>query len=233
MRSLYRPAVAALLGVAALLLALLPFSQAITGAFASGLSGSSGNAHVTSVAGKTIDWSHPIRVQPTKKRSGLSSEIAPDVVPEPVAETSGQVKPNANFPSNCYQNYGYYMGYQGQYIWTSTHGSVESWVAYFWCPRWSGDGIGINWSYGRDYALSGCKTMLIGNHNSGWYGADILRDTYPYEINDGEANASYTVCNGNYAWDDSLTQPGDGTYSVVMILKDTSGDQFYAESPNF
>jgi hypothetical protein len=185
-------------------------------------------------AGKTIDWAHPTRVQPlpTGVRSGLASALAPNVVPEPVSSSVSQLQPNANFPTNCLNNYAYYIGYNGQFIWTTTHGSVESWVAYMWCPRWQGDRIGINWAYGRDYALSGCKTMLIGNHRSsglGWYGAAIIGT---YSANDGETNSTYTVCN-SYAWDDSLTVPGNGKYSVFMLFKDTVGDQFNAQSPTF
>ncbi len=222
MRSSYRLAVVAFGGVALMMVAIL-FAPP---AFASGLSGPGAPA-----GGKTIDWSHPIRVQPFRARSGLASALAPNVIPEPVLSSAGQVQPNANFPGGCYNNYAYYMGYGGKFTWTVTHGSVQSWVAYMWCPRWSGDSVGLNWAYGRDYALSGCKTMLIGNHaGMGWYGAAIIGNQAA--ANDGESNSTYTVCN-SYAWDDSLTVPGNYTYAVVMLFKDTVGDQFDATSPTF
>jgi hypothetical protein len=73
--------------------------------------------------------------------------------------------------------------------------------------------------------------MLIGNHaGMGWYGAAIIGNQAA--ANDGESNSTYTVCN-SYAWDDSLTVPGNYTYAVVMLFKDTVGDQFDATSPTF
>jgi hypothetical protein len=75
-----------------------------------------------------------------------------------------------------------------------------------WCPRWTGDSIGENWSFGKAF-VTGCTNVYVG----GGTGAAIA-DTASL-TNDGEPFHAIWTCN-TYAWDDSLTVIGSGLYKV-------------------
>ena len=155
-----------------------------------------------------IDWAHPHRAHlpgPGMPRSGIGSDATGDLMP------NASVTPLGNFPTTCYNNYYYNVIVQGQTTWTNTNGNVEAWVQYQWCPQYSGDTVGINWTYGRDYPTSGCITFEVGNG----YGARLSTSNDNNYRLDGENTTDYNVC-GTYVWDYSLTAIGSGLYSAYM-----------------
>lgn len=159
-----------------------------------------------------IDWAHPFRVHlpgPGMARSGIGPEqtggLAPNI----------SITPYGNFPTTCYNNYAYNVIVNGQTVWTATSGNLEAWVEYQWCPTYSGDTVGINWAYGRDYITSGCATVVVGNNGGIGEGA-FLNKPNGTSDGDGENPTSYYVCN-SYAWDYSLTDIGSGLYQAEMI----------------
>jgi len=167
-------------------------------------------------AGKKIDWTHPLRVLGEMRHSGTERDLVPWSVPFPLAGACQKAPaPDANFPSNCYNNYAYYVKVQGHYSWTSQYNSFQVTVWYMWCPRWAGDSVGINWAFGRSYVLSGCDTITFGNAVPDGANGSAIFSSNGLAANDGESPSSYFICNGS-GWDDSLTVTCSGQFSVNM-----------------
>lgn len=177
-----------------------------------------------------IDWAHPFRIHlpgPGMARSGIGPEQTGGLKP------NISITPFGNFPTNCYNNYAYNVIVNGQTVWTNPYGNFEAWVEYQWCPTYSGDTVGINWAYGRDYVNSGCATVEVGqNYGPNGYalnGADLASQTAIYD--DGEYTTDYNICSG-YAWDYSQTAIGSGLYCAIMHeYVPSSGVYITAQSP--
>lgn len=160
------------------------------------------------------DLSHPMAVSlpcAGAPRSGIGSNATGDI----------RVKSHcayANFPTTCYNNVGYVQTINGAKTWTLTQNNMQAWVELWWCPRYSGDSTGINFSYGRDYPQSGCLTVTVGNQGSYQAGAEMYRTGSLTPYTDGETGTPpYSVCAGSYIWDYSVTGSGSYYYSAVMI----------------
>jgi hypothetical protein len=161
-----------------------------------------------------IDWAHPHRAHlpgPGMPRSGIGSDATGDLMP------TASITPLGNFPTTCYNNYYYDVIVQGQTTWTRPYGDLTAWVQYQWCPQYSGDTVGINWSYGRDYITSGCANVEVGGATGNNLGAYLYSGNDGSLYNDGENPTQYYICAGHYAWDYSLTAIGSGIYSAWMI----------------
>ncbi len=179
-----------------------------------------------------IDWAHPHRAHlpgPGMPRSGIGSDATGDLMPN--------ITPLGNFPTTCYNNYYYNVIVNGQTTWTATSGTLEAWVQYQWCPQYSGDTVGINWSYGREYVTSGCANVEVGaSPNQDLQsvydplaGAFLLSNSGIYT--DGENPTEYYICSG-YAWDYSKTEIGSGLYAAeVTALEPDTGNFINATSP--
>lgn len=168
---------------------------------------------------KLIDWEHPIRTQPVHSHSGHQGDLPSGTVPVYVPPKTG-LAVYANFPSNCYRSYAYYVIVNGQTSWSAWSGNEQATVYYMWCPRWSGDSIGINWSYGIIYQLSGCTTISVGGPIGQEVGGALIEEAnlpWPDYADDEESITGYWTCAGGDVWDDSLTLPGDGLYKVWMF----------------
>jgi hypothetical protein len=171
---------------------------------------------------KPIDWTHPVE---------LATSLHPSQS-DGAGARSPQVMhtPQANSPTNCYQNTAYYIKVLGQTSWSQTYQNYRTTVWYLWCPRWAGDSVGQNWAFGRAYVLSGCSDVQVGAGGAfGWDGARIV----PPVVNDGESSTVYDhICNGASVWDDSLTVDGSGKYMVTMMAEFlTAGLTLAASSP--
>lgn len=147
-------------------------------------------------------------------------ELPADTGPLSAPFTAGRaVHPSANFPSNCLNGYSYNVIVGGQIEWTAQVGDQKAEVWYRWCPRWQGDSVGINWSYGEVHQLSRCATTSVGGPIGEEVGGALMLEqtSWPNWADDGEQVTSYWTCAGGYVWDDSLTLPGDGLYQVALF----------------
>jgi hypothetical protein len=71
--------------------------------------------------GRGIDWTHPVRLQSVHTRSGRGTDLPANTLPFYTPPKAGlAVLPQVNWPSNCYDNYGYYVWVQGRDSWTRT-----------------------------------------------------------------------------------------------------------------
>lgn len=166
-------------------------------------------------AAHQIDWPHPFLGGPPAANAPHSGVVLP---PHGLA-MNGSLGPGANFPSGCYNGIAYNVTVQGHTSWTAQVGNQKAQVWYQWCPRWSGDQIGLNWSYGKIYQLSGCADIAVGGPLGNEAGGAILlkQTSFPNWVNDGESVTSYHTCAGGLVWDYSLTLPGDGLYKAEMF----------------
>lgn len=177
------------------------------------------------IRGKVIDWGHPMRVERVLLRSGRESSRSPNTVPLFSPPKTGLVV-QANFPSNCYNNTAYYVIVNGQTSWSSSFSNLQATVWYMWCPTYTGDSIGINWSQGHASMLSGCGHISVGS-GLGAFIANSAGSTF-----DGEQRTTYATCAGGYVWDDSLTVNGSGKYYIAMEAFDPdTGKDAVAQSP--
>jgi hypothetical protein len=212
----------------ALCLALL-FSLLLSGSLVAQARGLVPVAQPGGPHGKSIDWAHPVQTYPVHSHSGHQGDLPADTVPLYVPPKAGlAVRPNANFPSNCLNNYAYYVIVNGQTSWTAQAGNQKAQVWYMWCPRWQGDSVGLNWSYGKLYQLSGCSTISVGGPTGNEVGGAFLlyHGSWPAWASDGEQVTGYYTCAGGLVWDDSLTLPGDGLY-----MAEIADNQVYVTSP--
>lgn len=207
LRSWYRPM---LLAICLALCFLFPSSLLVVGSTVAQARGLSAIAQPVGPHGKSIDWVHPVRVQPIHSHSGLEKDLPPNTVPLYTPPKAG-LAVQANFPTNCYNNWAYYVWANGQDSWTYTNGNYQATVWYMWCPTYSGDPIGINWGQGH-INVSGCGHVGFGVY--GLYGA-VIYDSSNKQYWDGESPTSYYVCN-SFAWDDSVTVRGDGIWAVAI-----------------
>ncbi len=178
-----------------------------------------------SPSARSIDWQHPVRVPgPGMARSGIGTEAGEVSIPRQGSNAAASV-PQASFPA-CYRDFAYRVGIAGVYSWSKTANGVESWAEYLWCPRWAGDTIGLNFSHGRAYVLSGCQQMALGLDDPWGIVGAMLYISYgqPYVV-DGEALSTSTLCAGQHLFDYSLTVRGDGLYSVGMDAFDNTTHQ--------
>ena len=178
---------------------------------------------------RRIDWQHPVRVPGFgMDHSGIGGPSGDILTPLAHAGGAAQaVVPQGNFPSNeCYQGWAYPIWApvsNGSKAWTNVWSynggrGLEAWVQYLWCPRWAGDTGGVNFSYGRAYELtSGCRWIGVGGDD----GARIS-DNVNLSAQDGEDITDYWICQGHYAWDYSLTVPGEFSYTVGMVARDAT-----------
>jgi hypothetical protein len=114
-------------------------------------------------AAREIDWAHPVHVQPVSVHSRRDTALPINTVPLSVPPKTGlAIQPQANFPGNCLDSYAYYVIVNGKTSWTAQAGGQKVQVWYMWCPRWQGDSIGINWSFGKIFQLSGCADISVG-----------------------------------------------------------------------
>jgi hypothetical protein len=186
-------------------------------ALALGIGGSPSSAQAASrapAASHQIDWAHPFRGGPpaaTAPHSGLVTAL-------PGSQTALAVQPAANFPSGCYQGIAYNVIVQGHTSWTAQKGNQKATVFYQWCPRWSGDSVGLNWSYGKITQLAGCADIAVGGPIGSEVGGAFLafQGPWPDYVNDGEPVTTYSTCAGQLVWDYSLTDRGDGLYQANM-----------------
>jgi len=161
---------------------------------------------------KHHDLSHPVNLATLSR--GAVYTVHPDT---------------QSFPSGCYNNVAYAQTENGAVYWqkVDSTGTVKVWVQYYWCPKYSGDTVGQNFSYGRDYAITGCTTFIVGLLTGpGWsveLGAMMqLKGTISPNIFDGYSNSiNVQACNGAYVDDYSLAKSGTGQYKAWMHLQDT------------
>jgi len=181
---------------------------------------------------RSIDWQHPVRVPgPGMARSGIGTDAGEVFTPLRESNAAASI-PQTSFPA-CYQGFAYRVGHAGVYSWSRTANGVESWVEYLWCPRWAGDSIGLNFSHGRSYVLSGCQVMALGDDNDwGLVGAMLFIAVATPVVVDGEWLSTTTICAGQHMFDYSKTVRGDGYYSVGMDAFDqTTFTHLFVWSP--
>jgi hypothetical protein len=156
------------------------------------------------------DKSHPVAVSyPCAGQSltGVGSFKAGDSVKTSHCASKRGMNPDAGNPSGQCINGVVYLQWNNRTFYASNSGgNVAGYVQYYWCPTYSDPNNGINWSYGREYPISGCGNFDTG---SGW-GANMKSSTGIIE-NDGEGYHIYNnICTGNYIWD--YSQTGSGAY---------------------
>jgi hypothetical protein len=158
-----------------------------------------------------IDWQHPLRDLPHHAGTALASAL-------PGSQAALSVQPAANFPSGCLNGIAYNVIVNGHTSWSAQAGNQKATVWYQWCPRWSGDSVGLNWAWGKIYQLSSCADISIGGPLGQEVGGAFLfvQTSWPHWANDGEPVTTYHTCAGGLVWDYSLTLPGNGLYKVAM-----------------
>jgi hypothetical protein len=199
-------------------------------AFAS--DGSSSKIVPSPKSDKVINWNRPVHLSTTK-----SNGVTPKVFPLPT--------------SACYQDTAYVVSYKGVSTWYDTNISssipgATFEVNYLWCPRWSGDSVGLNVSSAMAEVNPSSSAHILVEFGSGWSytwdGASMHSSTGLY-YND---NQGYTFQRLNHnlgetydvVQDNSVWGPGNLAWSVQFWARitDLSNGRVYtakAISPTF